>query len=443
MIKRVLSSQAVGMYLPVLTEQALATLVTMLGTILVSSLGAAAVSGVGLVDSINYLFMNMMVAIGTGVTAVVSRYIGAGKIHDAKRAAAYCITLSVYASVIMGAVMFILRVPMLSILFGGAEAEVLDAAKEYMIYTAVSLPMLTVFNVLSGIRRGSGDNFTPLIGSLVSNIIYVCVALICINILKLGVMSVGLGLLTSRIVSAGVLWYFVRYRPRTVKVSVLPIKLNFKELKPVLDIAVPSAMDTVVFNGGKIIVQVFMSGMGTASLAANSICNSLATFQQLPAKTLQITAVTLTGRAYGEKDYKKARKIMLLQTAYAMVSQVVMSVLFVVGFRGLMSLFTADAEIINISRRLIILICAAVPVFWPSSFVTPQALRATGDAKFTMRISMLSMLLCRIICSWVFGVYLNWGIFGIWFAMVLDWIFRSAFYIPRVFSSAWIDRDRS
>ena len=435
--RRLKKTQAINLYLPVLLEQGLATLVTMLGTILVSSVGAAAVSGVGLVDSVNYLFMNMLVAIGTGVTAIVSQCLGSGNKSKAGNISAHCITLSIYASVTLGFILIVFRKPLLLALFGSAEADVITSAADYLFFTALSLPLLSVFNVMSGIRRGTGDNLTPLLGSFLANVAYIIVSLICIHLLHLGVRGVGWGLLASRIISALVMIVVIIRFPRVVRIRRLPVKIDFKILKPVLNIAIPSALDSLVFNGGKVLVQVFMSGMGTASLAANSICNSLANFLQLPAKTLQITAVTLTGRAFGEGNFKKSRKIMLSQTYMSMITELFMCLGFYIAFTPLIHLFTYDSEIIAISRRLMYILYFSVPLLWAPSFVTPQALRATGDAKFTMQVSMFSMITCRIVGSWLLGVYFNMGIAGIWLAMILDWLLRSAFYIPRVFSHKW------
>lgn len=430
-------SRIFTLYSPVLMEQGLATILTMLGTMLVSSVGAAAVSGVGMIDTLNYCFMNALVAIGTGVTAIVSQCVGSGKIKDAAKAASHSISIAIYSSIFLGAVLIIFREPILYILFHSAEAEVISSAYDYLFFTSASLPLLAVFNIINGVRRGTGDNLTPLIGSAISTIVYVIVSLICIHVFKMGVRGVGYGLLLSRIVQTIILVYCLIRYPRMIKIKKIPLKVNMDILKPVLNIAIPSAMDSLVFNGGKVLVMVFMSNMGTASLAANTICNSLSNFLQLPGRTYQITSVTLTGRDFGTGDFKKTRKTMISQTYFTMISQVFMSIIFFILYIPLIHLFTYDSEIIEICRKLMYLIYVATPLFWATSFVTPNALRATGDAFFTMVISMTSMILCRVIGSWFLGVYLDIGVFGIWLAMTADWVIRSIFYIPRVFSTKW------
>ncbi len=440
-MKTLKQMQITTVYLPVLLEQGLATLITMLGTMLVTSLGSAAVSGVGLVDSMNFLFMNIFVAIATGITAVISHAVGRNEPETAIKTAEQSISLAFYVSIAMGVILVVFRKEILFILFNGAEDAVLEAAAEYLFYTASSLPLLAIFNVVSGIRRAVADNFSPLFGSFVANIVYIAVSLVCIHCLKTGVSGVGFGLLVSRFVSVVVVIFILIKKPNVIKIKKIPFRLNKNVLAPMLNIAIPSSLDTLAFNGGKIVVQVFMAGMGTPALAANAICNSLANFLQLPARTLQITCVPLTGVAFGSKDMKRTRRVMISQTVGAMISEVFMSILFFIFFIPLVNLFTYDDEVIEICKSLMYLLFITVPIFWPSSFILPNAIRATGDASFTMKISMISMIFCRIFGSWLFGVYFDMNMFGVWLAMIIDWFFRSLFYVPRMLSDKWYDPD--
>ena len=160
----------VNLYLPVMLEQTLSTVSTMLGTMLVSGLGTAVSAGVGMVDQINFVFMNILTCIATGITAIVSQCVGKGDIKKAQDCASHSITISIYASIIISAFLIIFRTPLLNALFGKAEQAVLDSASVYLFFTSISLPFLTLFNVFTGIRRATGDNLSPLIGAFLSNI---------------------------------------------------------------------------------------------------------------------------------------------------------------------------------------------------------------------------------------------------------------------------------
>lgn len=427
----------VNLYLPVMLEQTLSTVSTMLGTMMVSGLGTAVSAGVGMVDQINFVFMNILTCIATGITAIVSQCIGKGDIKKAQDCASHSITISIYASIIISAFLMIFRTPLLNVLFGKAEQAVLDSASIYLFFTSISLPLLTLFNVFTGIRRATGDNLSPLIGAFLSNIFYVIITVFCIKFLKLGISSVGFGLLASRLISSSILQFFVYFKPRMLKMPKPTLKVSYNILKPVLDIAIPNSVDGIIFNGGKLLVQVFMSGMGTASLSANTICNSISNFIQLPGKTFQVTCVPSTGSAYGTGDMERTKKVILSQTLGASISQLIMNVIFYIFCSKIYILYTNDTQVLEYYHNLINSFLTLSPIFWATSFMTPSALRATGDAKFTMRVSVISLIIFRIFLSWLLGVYFNFGIYGIWISMYIDWIFRSIFYFSRIFSKKW------
>ncbi len=436
-MKSIKTYRIINLYLPVMLEQTLSTIASMLGTMLASSLGVAVSAGVGMVDQINFVFMAVLTCISTGITAIVSQCIGSGDIKKAQDCSNHSITISIYASFIISAFLIIFRVPLLNLLFGKAEQSVLHSASIYLFFTSISLPFLTLFNVFTGIRRASGDNLSPLIGAFLSNIFYIAITIFCIKVLNLGISSVGYGLLASRLISSSILCFFVYFKPLIIKMPKPTLKISFNILKPVLDIAIPNSVDGIIFNGGKLLVQIFMSGMGTASLSANTIALSISNFIQLPGKTFQVTCVPAAGNAYGSKDMKKTKNILLSQTLASSLCQLIMCVIFYIFCSKIYSLYTDDIDVLKYSRVLTNSFLILSPIFWASSFVTPTALRATGDAKFTMHVSVISLIIFRIFFSWLLGVYFNFGIYGIWASMYIDWIFRSILYFSRIFSKKW------
>ena len=76
-------------------------------------------------------------------------------------------------------------------------------------------------------------------------------------------------------------------------------------------------------------------------------------------------------------------------------------------------------------------------IFWPLSFVLPNALRAANDVKFTMVVSILSMACWRLGFSYLLCVRMGWGAVGVWVAMVIDWTCRVTCFVLRFRSGAW------
>ena len=74
---------------------------------------------------------------------------------------------------------------------------------------------------------------------------------------------------------------------------------------------------------------------------------------------------------------------------------------------------------------------------WPPAFVLPNALRAANDVRFTMRVSILSMLIWRMGFSYILCVQMGWGALGVWIAMIVDWVCRTICFVVRFVLGGW------
>ena len=424
---------------PIFVEQALGTLVSILGTILITGVGSYAVSGVGLVDSINLMVMSVFTAVSTGITVVTAQLIGKNDQVSAEKAGGQAITVTVLLAAAMSLILLVFKRSILSFLYGGAEQNVLDAAGLFIIYTASSFPFLALSSAISGIMRASGNGRTPMMGALTANIIYIGLSSLLIRS-GLGITGLGIGLLSARVCSA--LFMYLMMISSHLQKPGFRLKLDLATLRPVMKIAVPSGADSIIFNGGKLLVAVFMSGMGTHALAANAIGNSLMSFLNLPGNTLSIASVTIVGQMFGSGRIKETKRSMMRITATAVVLQIIIGGIFYVLTNPIISMYNPEPEAAAIARSLVY-VFLVISLIWPSSFLLAQTLRATGDVTHTMVISVVSMFTMRVFGAWLLGVYFGWGVLGIWVAMGADWILRSLFFIYRVLSGRWYKKDES
>ena len=102
---------------PLIIEQTLSVLVGMADTVMVSSVGEAAISGVSLVDMINQLIITVFAALATGGAVVTSQYLGAKKPEQAARSAGQLVGLSALLGLAVAAFCLLTRRPMLRLLF--------------------------------------------------------------------------------------------------------------------------------------------------------------------------------------------------------------------------------------------------------------------------------------------------------------------------------------
>ena len=109
----------------------------------------------------------------------------------------------------------------------------------------------------------------------------------------------------------------------------------------------------------------------------------------------------------------------------------------ILGMPLLLGLYNISAETHELAWLLVFIHCVSGIVLWPAAFVLPNALRAANDVRFTMVVSVASMMIWRLGFSYVLGIGFGMGAVGVWIAMIVDWVCRSAFFVGRFVSGKW------
>lgn len=423
---------------PLLVDQGFLVLMNLLNTAMISSSGVEAVSAVNMVDSLNNFLMNVFIAIATGGTVVVAQYQGYGDRKMVNRAGAQALAASVLLSAFIGILMILLHQPILSVLFGSAEEKVLWNARIYLIGSCASYPLYAAYQAVSGALRGVGETKMSLYLSLLLNLTAVVLNILLIVVLNLGIYGLVASMLLSRGVCMVVSIFLLLRRSRHFSLSLRDIlQMDFVIQKKILLVGIPFAMEQIFFNGGKILSQIYIVMLGTHALTVNAICSSLSGLMQIPGNALSLAIVTVVGQCIGRGRVADAKKLTVSLIAAGSVSMLFLGFFIYALCPVLLPLFSPPAEIVETIRLIVLIIAAVQPFSWCTSFVLPSALRAAGDAKYTMVTSMLSMWLVRVILGYVLAIVLPFGITGVWCAMMFEWFIRSAIFGSRLHGSKW------
>ncbi len=421
------------LFIPAFIEQLLSTAIGVVNTIMVSGLGAFAVSAVGIVDSINIVAMNVFMAVSMGATVVISQHLGANNSKEASKTAAQSISAVVLLSVLTGFGLYFFGEQIINSLFGNAEQIVKSAAKTYLICSAISYPFLGLFNVFTGILRANNNFRASMVAAVASNIVNVLVGAVCIFYFKLGVLGAGIGMISARFIGALVLVHPL-FTDNRINISGESYKITFKILKPVLYIGVPSGLDSIVFNGGKLLVQTFITSLGTAALAANAIAGSMNAIINIPGNAVAIVSVSVIGYYAGAGLREDLRKMIKKLTLYAMTLLGVVSLAFFPFVEKFLGLYSPEQDVLKMALHVTYLTLICIPVFWPAGFIVPACLRSTGDSVFVTMVSISSMWLVRVLGGYLLVRYTALGLMGIWIAWCFDWVTRGVPYCARTIS---------
>ncbi len=335
-------------------------------------------------------------------------------------------------------IVVVFRGPALTLLFGGAEADVLSNARIYLIGCSISYCGIAAEEAVCGALRGVGETKSSLALSLIMNLSYVLLNGLFINVLHMGVLGMVIALNIARYLGAAcAIIYLVKLNTSLHFNTKDLFHFDFKMLKRILFIGIPFAAEQMFFNGGKILTQTFIVHIGTLAIATNAICGSLAGLFQIPGNSLALAVITVVGQCVGRGDIPDARKFIKSFIWLSSFCFIITGMIVLPLFNPLVSLFPPPQQIVSTIFIILLINEAAQIPLWSASFITPAALRAAGDSKYTSIVSMLSMWMFRVVLGYILGVILPFGIVGVWLAMDCEWGVRGLVFLLRYRGKKW------
>ena len=438
--------------IPLVVEQLLLMTVGMADTMMVTSAGDSVVSGVSLVDNINILIINVFTALSTGGAVVVAQYLGRREPENARSAAKQLLYVALLVSLILMGAALVFREHILRLLFGGISQEVMDAALVYFLLTAAAYPFIAIYNAGAALFRAMGNSKVSMFNSLIVNVINIVVNAVTIYGFGLGAAGAGIGTLVSRIAAAAIIVVLITQPNHLVYIeNLFRPELRWGVVKSILGVGIPAGVENSMFQIGKLLVLrlvtsfdegVNLAVMGSA-VAANAISGSVAGFINVPGPAVGLGMITVIGQCMGAGDHGQAvgytKKLMKI--CYIAMGASCVALFFAAPW--LVPLFNLTPPTAAMAVRVLRWCAVFTTIFWPMSFTLPNALRAAGDARFTMVVSMLSMWICRIGLSYLLGSSwgLGMGLLGVWMAMFSDWIVRAALFLVRFLRGKWKEHE--
>lgn len=426
---------------PLLIEQLLSVAMGFVDMLMVSGVGDEAVSAVGLVDSLNNLLIQLFGALAGGGAVVCSQYLGRKDRDNAKKAAGQLYFIIILASSLIALSMIIFNRPILSLIFGSIDESVMIYCIHYLLITSMSFPFLGIYNAGSALFRAQGNSIVSMQAGLVMNIMNVVGNALLIYVFNMEVIGAALATLIGRVVAS--LFVSIRLRRNKGELSVKHIrdlKPEKQMIKRILAIGIPSGVENSMFQIGKLILSSLVSSLGTVSIAANAVANSISGIANIPGSTISLAMMPVVGRLVGAGKRNAAKYYGKLLTGIAFVGLFITNITLFFTIPYIVPAFGLSNESAMITINVIRWFNVFSIGFWGFSFTLPNALRAGGDAKFTMIVSTISMWAFRVVLSYIFVLVFNMGLLGIWLGMFIDWVFRSICFIIRFHSGKWLYR---
>lgn len=422
---------------PLVVEQLLAVTVGMADTMMVSSVGEEAVSGISLVNTICILLIMVFSALATGGAVVSAQYIGKKDMNKANHSANQLLYVCIFISLLIMGFSLLFNRQILKLIYGSVETSVMNNAIKYFDITALSFPFLAIYNACAALFRSMNNSKLSMKVSIIMNIINIVGNAICIYGFHMGVEGVAYPTLISRAVAAIIMLIFI-FQPRQSLHAIRKwVKPNWSIIKDILKIGIPNGLENGMFQIGKLMTQSLISSFGTAAIAANAVASNVEPLATIPANAIGLSLVTIVGQCVGAREFDQASHYAkkLLKICYCC--------LFILDFcififaPKIVDLYHLSALSHGFALSLMRTHAVCSMIIYPCAFTLPSALRGAGDVKYTMYSSTASMWICRIGLAFVFGKMLNLGVLGVWYAMFTDWAVRAFLNIIRFKSNKW------
>ena len=423
---------------PLVIEQVLAITVGLADSLMVSQVGEAAMSAVSLVDTVNVLLVNAFAALATGGAVIAGQYLGRREMEKAGHSAQQLLLFMGEVSLAVMLLFYLGKHFVLGVVFGQVEPDVAAYANTYYLIVEASIPFLAIYSAGAALFRVMGNSGISMWVSTAMNAINVIGNTILIFGAHCGVEGVAIPTLVSRLFAAVTMMVLLRRKDLPLQTARFTFHHDGFVVKNILRFGVPNGVEGSMFQLGKILLLSTVAVLGTASVAANAIGNTLASFQTVAGSALGLAIVTVVSRCVGAEEYDRARYYTkkMMKTAYVSTIIVVSCILAFLPL--ILRIYNVSDQAADWARQIVWMHGIMAMLIWPLGFTLPQALRAAGDTRFPLIWSTVSMWTLRVGLGILLGRYFGFGVLGIWMAMFFDWAFRAIMFVVRFHGEKWL-----
>lgn len=428
----------VRLIIPLIVDQFLQVAVGLSDSIMVARVGEAAVSGVSLVDTVMLLIINIFTALATGGAVIAGQYLGRKDSKTGCEATAQLFNFTFLFSIFIMILGYLGQNVILYHVFGKIEPEVMKDSRTYLLIVLASIPMIAMYNAGAAIFRAMGNSNIAMKTSLLMNSINVFGNALLIFGFHRGVEGVAIPTVVSRGVACVVILVLLNNQEHALHIlHPYPFKIKWDVLKKILYIGIPNGLENSMFQLGKIAVLSLVSGLGTASLAANAVGNNIANFAILPGMSFGFALLTVCAQCVGAGDFEQVKYYTRHMMRVEYLCLIASNLIVILALPFILSVYNLSDEAARYANDIILYHAACVVTIWPLSFTLPNTLRAAADVKVTMILSIISMWVFRFGFSYLLTMEFHMGIFGVWVAMTIDWLVRGIFFVCRYKSGRW------
>ena len=434
---------SLSMALPSMLEMFFVCLAGLIDSLMVSSLGPAAVAAVGLTTQPKFVGMSVFIALNVSVSALVARRFGEKRQEDANAV----LSTSFVLMLIMCAVISFVMVFFADWIIGicGSTAETHNDAVLYFKIIMAGLIFTTVQTCINSVQRGCGNTRITMRTNITANVVNMVFNYLLIGG-KFGFPALGI----KGAAIATVFGYFVSCVMSIMSIARAKVYVNipyiFKNkiyprcvtFKRIIKLGYSVFLEQILVRIGFMLTAIMAAKQGMDAMAAHQVVMNILSLSFAFGDGLQTASVALIGRSLGEKDPEKARQYGNACQFLGGVISAALAVIYFIGGRGILGLFFKEKYIVDIGVSILYVTIVAV-LFQIRQIIYMGCLRGAGDTLYTAISSMICVTIIRTLVSYVCGYTLGLGIVGIWLGILADQISRFILSVIRYKRGKWVN----
>ncbi len=429
-----------GLLIPLMLEQLLSALMGIADTMMVSNVGSSAIAAVSLVDSVNVLMIQLFSAMATGGSIVCSQYIGRREIREATDTGKQLLLAVFSVSAFIALICITLRQPLLRLIFGQVEQDVMRNALIYMLVTSLSFPFLALYNAGAALFRACGNSRLPMTVSVLCNLVNVAGNALLIFGFRLGVLGAAIPTLVSRVLCAVMILWQLRKPHQTIIIrDYLHIRPNLRRIGSILRLGIPTGVENSMFQFGKLMIQSSVSTLGTTAIAAQAMAATLEGLASNAPIGIGLGMMTVVGQCMGAGRVEEAKRYIRKITGYGWIAILFSCAAIGLLVRPITILGGMEPQAAEMCVGMVYLICLYKPIAWTLAFLPGYGMRAAGDVRFSMLLSSSTMWVCRVMITVILIRVFGFGPVAVWIGMFSDWTLRAIAYTLRYRSGKWAE----
>ena len=427
------------MFLTLLLDQFFIFAIGVLSTMLVSRVGEAAMAAVSLVGTINGMVSLVFTSLATGGAIAVSRAKGRGDTAEIQRAIGEVTGVCGLVSIVLGALLYAGADAVVHLLYPNVEPLVTDYAVRYMRMMCISFVHYSIFNAIFNVFRNLGDTRSSLLLTIVINVSHLLLSLLFINIMDMGVMGSGLSYIVARAIGMvlALFWLLVVHNTYHVRAAFF-FRFSAEVTKDIFSLGMPLAVESMLLQGGMLIVNIYLAQLTTMEMAAHARANALMSLYNTTLGALISLTSTVCGQCFGAKRYDLTLQYGNNLIKVGRFAMAITSLILYPLTPVLMMMYNVPPESMGTIYLALAIAAVGMPLFACDSNITAMVLRVAGDGVFTGACAVISLALCRCILGYVLTIVVGLGVPGVWIALAAEWLLRAVAQHLRLRGNNWI-----